>query len=82
MSYIIQRLPSLPPEYAERIPGQDSTYSVCLPRVETAADELSPTRAFKPGHVLFVDAEESLVDAVRELLEMLGYQVTGCARAL
>ena len=32
--------------------------------------------------MLFVDDEESLVDAGKELLEMLGYQVTGCVSSL
>ena len=32
--------------------------------------------------MLFVDDEESLVDAVKELLEMLGFQVTACINSL
>ncbi len=78
MSHVIQRLPSWPPGHAEITPGQGTNFSVCLPRVETAADELSLTLTFKPGHghVLFVDDKESLVEMGKEVLEMLGYQVT------
>jgi len=84
MSHVNQRLLSWPPGHAESTPGQRTNFSVCLPRFETAADELSPTLTFKPGHghVLCVDDEDSLVEMGKEVFEMLGYQVTCCASSL
>ena len=60
-------------------PGTGSTFETFFPIINTIAEEApSPKMAPKTGteHILFVDDEESMVDAAREILEALGYSVS------
>ncbi len=85
MRNVIQRMHSWCPGTGESTLEHGTPYSVCLPLHEPAAhDERSPTLTFKPGHghVLFVDDEVPIVELGKELLEMFGYEVTGCASSL
>ncbi len=72
------------PGHAESTLEHGTLFSCCLPRVETSADELSPTFISKQGqgHVLFVDDEKPLVELWKELLEMGGYNVMACSSSL
>ncbi len=82
MSNVMQHMHSGCPGTGESTLGHETPFSVCLPLHEPAAyHECSPTLTFKPGkgHVLLVDDEKSLVDVGKEVLEMQGYEVTGCA---
>ncbi len=64
-------------------PGEGTSFYIYFPLVEqvlpeTPGHERHSTVAGK-GHILFVDDEEFLRDAVREMLAWLGYEVTVCA---
>ena len=85
MSNVIQRMHSWCPGTGESTLEHGTPFSVCLPLHEPAPhDERSPTLTFKPGHghVLLVDDEVPIVELGKELLEMFGYEVTGCASSL
>ena len=86
MSNDIQHRPSWCPETGESTLEHGTLFSSCLPRVDTSADELSPTFIPKQGqghrHVLFVDDEKPLVELWKALLEMGGYNVTACINSL
>jgi PAS domain S-box-containing protein len=62
-------------------PGEGTTFHVYLPRIDTSAiaPETVPTEPAPRGkeHILFVDDEEQIVHMVRQMLERLGYHVTG-----
>jgi len=74
-----------PSTHAERASGQEALGSVCLPFPEPAA-HVERTSAFiskqRPRHVLFVDDEKPIVILWTELLELVGYTVTGCSSSL
>jgi CheY-like chemotaxis protein len=62
-------------------PGKGTTFQIYLPACAEAAAEAPslPPQSLR-GHgerVLYVDDEEALVTSSRELLEQLGYRVTG-----
>jgi len=62
--------------------GKGATFSVYLPRYEGEAPGEEETCENTPGgaeSILLVDDEESLVGLGREMLEYLGYRVTGAS---
>jgi len=64
-------------------PGQGATFKVYLPLMDDENEEQPlvhvPPIPTGSERVLLVDDEESLVELGRQMLERLGYQVTGCA---
>jgi CheY-like chemotaxis protein len=62
-------------------PGRGTTFHIFLPKIaEPAATEAEDAEHTPPsgsGRILFVDDEQTLVDLGKEMLECLGYHVTG-----
>ena len=62
-------------------PGAGSTFRVLLPRLSerkvSSASALSPELTRGAGHILFVDDEEMIVNLAKEMLESIGYEVSG-----
>lgn len=59
-------------------PGQGTTFTIYLPRLQEAVAESLPAPPPIPegkGCILFVDDEEDLVQLGREMLEPLGYRI-------
>ena len=65
---------------AESEQGKGARFVVYLPRLEAAAAAPAPPRSVRPSggseRILLVDDEPSLVEAMRLILENLGYAVT------
>ncbi len=60
-------------------PGEGSTFTVCIPRVEMEAEEVDrQTEGSYTGseHVLFVDDEREIAQTGKDFLELMGYTVT------
>jgi signal transduction histidine kinase/CheY-like chemotaxis protein len=66
-------------------PGKGSTFSLYFPRLVQSTSPIAAEKSLLPtgkGHILFVDDEEQIVHANRQMLERLGYQVTGTSSSL
>jgi CheY-like chemotaxis protein len=64
---------------------QGTTFHVLLPKVQTPIAAEAPTAEAVPTgceRILFVDDEKVLVDLGKEMLESIGYSVTGKASSL
>ena len=65
-------------------PGAGAVFRVYLPRVEANLLSASADTDKIPGgneRILLVDDEEVIVNSVRNMLELLGYQVTGLTKS-
>jgi len=64
----------------ESTPGRGSRFAIVLPPAKAPAKVPAPTTAAAPprraAHVLVVDDEEEVREAVREMLEGMGYRAT------
>jgi CheY-like chemotaxis protein len=68
----------------ESDPGAGAVFRVYLPRVEANSPSVSADTEKIPGgneRILLVDDEEVIVNSVRNMLELLGYQVTGLTKS-
>lgn len=66
-------------------PGTGTTFKILLPRTNHEFESKMETEEPLPlgkERILFVDDEEILVDLGKEMLEHLGYQLTGCYSSL
>jgi PAS domain S-box-containing protein len=67
-------------------PGKGSTFHVLFPAVEAVSDEAEMDH-YQPifqgtGRILIVDDEKALLEAEMEMLDRLGYEVTGKSSAM
>ena len=67
--------------------GKGARFIVYLPTIEAPPSDPQPLREDVGGqggqeHLLFVDDEEAIVSLGKQMLERLGYKVTGCTSSL
>src|SRR5439155_9137671 len=65
-------------------PGKGTMFQVYFPAADTAATaQLTPHEDMRghDAHILYVDDEATLVFLMTQLLELLGYHITGCTDA-
>ncbi|MCJ7603289.1 MAG: response regulator, partial [Desulfobulbaceae bacterium] len=61
-------------------PGKGTTFHIYLPRIEKGGEPEAPDAVPIPTgseRILYVDDEKTLVEMVKQMLEGLGYKVTG-----
>jgi|GEM_PF-756712 two-component system, cell cycle sensor histidine kinase and response regulator CckA len=60
-------------------PGKGSTFNVYFPRIDADVSPVEKSSARLPGgteSILFVDDEKGMIDALKPMLEALGYKLT------
>ena len=69
----------------DSFPGKGATFQVFLPRIDEDIPSVREEKEILPGgseRILFVDDETVLVEMGQEMLQTLGYQVTGIRSSL